>query len=43
MFILQLKNLNLKLDYLVVGDHFLRKIDQKVEITQVYKEEYELD
>jgi carbamoyltransferase len=32
-----------ELDYLVVGNHFLRKIDQKVEITQVYKEKYELD
>ena len=32
-----------ELDYLVVGNHFLRKIDQKVEIIQVYKEKYELD
>jgi carbamoyltransferase len=32
-----------ELDYLVVGNHFLRKDDQKVEITQVYKDKYELD
>jgi carbamoyltransferase len=32
-----------ELDYLVVGNHFLRKIDQKAEITQDYKEKYELD